>query len=72
MEELKTIEKNFNRPDCKEYVKIVQTYDKDAEDSRKYAVEVYLHVSDNLIATIHSAMLYKSDLVFDALMRNYL
>lgn len=72
MEQLKTIEKNFNRPDCKEYVKIVQTYDKDAEDSRKYAVEVYLHVSDNLIATIHSAMLYKSDLIFDALMRNYL
>ena len=72
MEQLKTIEKNFNRPDCKEYVKIVQTYDKDAEDSRKYSVEVYLHVSDNLIATIHSAMLYKSDLVFDALMRNYL
>ena len=72
MEQLKTIEKNFNRPDCKEYVKIVQTYDKDAEDNRKYAVEVYLHVSDNLIATIHSAMLYKSDLIFDALMRNYL
>lgn len=72
MEQLKTIEKNFDRPDCKEYVKIVQTYDKDAEDSRKYAVEVYLHVSDNLIATIHSSMLYKSDLVFDALMRNYL
>ena len=72
MEQLKTIEKNFDRTDCKEYVKIVQTYDKDAEDSRKYAVEVYLHVSDNLIATIHSAMLYKSDLVFDALMRNYL
>ena len=72
MEQLKTIEKNFNRPDCKEYVKIVQTYDKDAEDSRKYAVEIYLHVSDNLIATIHSSMLYKSDFIFDALMRNYL
>ena len=72
MEQLKTIEKNFNRPECKEYVKIVQTYDKDAENSRKYAVEVYIHVSDNLIATIHSAMLYKSDMIFDALVKNYI
>lgn len=72
MKTIKTLEKNYDTPASKEYVKIVQTYDKDAEDSRKYAVEVYLHVSDNLIATIHSSMLYKSDLIFDALMRNYL
>lgn len=72
METMKTIEKNFDRPDCKEYVKIVQTYDEKAQDDRKYAVEVYIHASDNLIATIYSTMLYKSDLVLDALMRNYL
>ena len=72
MQTIKTLEKNYAGPATKEYVKLVQTYDKDAEDSRKYAVEIYLHVSDNLIATIHSSMLYKSDLIFDALMRNYL
>lgn len=72
MEQLKTIEKNFDSPACKEYVKLVQTFDKDAQDDRKYAVEVYIHASDNLIATIYSTMLYKSDMVFDALMRNYL
>ena len=72
METIKTIEKNYDSPASKEYVKLVQTFDKEAEDGRKYAVEIYLHTSDNLIATIHSSMLYKSDMVFDALVRNYI
>lgn len=72
MTTIKTIEKNFENPDSRDYVKLVQTFDKEAEDNRKYAVEVYLHTSNNLVAHIHSSMLYKSDMVFDALVRNYI
>lgn len=55
------------------YVKLLQFHDETAEqEDRKFAVEIYLHTSDNLIATIWSDMRYKSDMVFDALMRNYL
>lgn len=72
MKTIKTLEKNYDTPASKEYVKLVQTYDENAQDDRKYAVEIYIHTSDNLVATIHSAMCYKSDMVFDTLMRNYI
>lgn len=72
MQTIKTLEKNYAGPTTKEYVKLVQTHDEKAQDDRKYAVEVYIHTSDYLIATIHSATLYKSDMLFDALMRNYI
>ena len=72
MQTIKTLEKNYAGPATKEYVKLVQTYDEKAQEDRMYAVEIYLHTSDNLIATIHSPVLYKSDMLFDALMRNYI
>ena len=55
------------------YVKLLQFQDETAEqEDRKFGVEIYLHTSNNIVATIWSGMRYKSDMAFDALVKNYI
>lgn len=69
MKTLQKIEKQTEN----HYVKLLQFQDETAEQAdRKFGVEIYLHASNNIVATIWSEMRYKSDMVFDALVKNYI